>query len=95
MIAGHMAGSSPESASGEARRLCTMADSGYLHFVLALHASLREHSPDWPLSMVCLDEAAYQVLSELELSGLNPIRFEELLQGQARPGDRPRGAAIR
>lgn len=56
---------------------CTYFDQHYLARGLALYRSLREHCPEFQLWVLCMDEAAYQKLSELKLPGLLPIAMEE------------------
>lgn len=68
------------SSAGGPRHLCTMVDSGYLPFLLALHASVREHAPDWELHALCLDERSHADLERLGLDGLRPLPFAELLE---------------
>jgi hypothetical protein len=57
-----------------------MADAGYLHFVLGLHASIQEHAPAWHLHVVCLDQQAYDVIERLGKPGMTPIPLAELLR---------------
>lgn len=65
--------------AGGPRHICTLADSGYLHFVLALHASVREHCDEWMMHVVCLDEQAFEVLERLDRPGLHLIPVGELI----------------
>jgi hypothetical protein len=62
------------------RHFCTYFDNRYLTRGLALHQSLRQYCPQSTLWVLCLDSAAYDILTELALDGLRPIAHEEFLR---------------
>lgn len=57
---------------------CTYLDSGYLSRGLALYTSLVEHVEDFNLRVLCMDERAREVLSDLNLSRLSVVGLPEL-----------------
>lgn len=57
----------------------TLFDSLFLPQGLALHASMERHAGDYTLWVLCMDEAALEVLTRLNLPNLKPLtlsRFE-------------------
>ena len=62
------------------RHFCTYFDNRYLTRGLALHQSLRQYCPQSTRWVLCLDSAAYDILTELALDGIRPIAHEEFLR---------------
>ena len=60
------------------RIYCTVSDSNFLSYGLALYESLKEHSEEFRLYYLCTDETAYQKLQRLGLEEIVPISLEEL-----------------
>lgn len=56
----------------------TLFDSAFLPQGLALHSSLRRHTPDSILWVLCMDSTAYQVLQKLELPGMQLVSINEI-----------------
>ena len=56
---------------------CTYFDQNYLPRGLALYRSLREHCPEFKLWVLCMDEATYQVLTQLDLPEVEPISLQD------------------
>ncbi len=56
---------------------CTYFDHHYLARGLALYRSLREHCPEFRLWVLCMDDIAYQTLTELKFPEVRLITLEE------------------
>jgi hypothetical protein len=56
---------------------CTYFDQHYLPRGLALYSSLRKHCQSFRLWVLCMDPTCYTALSQMSLSGLNPIRLAD------------------
>lgn len=57
---------------------CTLFDSKYITKGVALYKSLRRHVQQFRLWALCLDDATYQTLQQLALSGVEPISLDDL-----------------
>lgn len=55
----------------------TLFDSGYLPQGLALHTSMERHAGDYCLWILCMDEVAFDVLSELDLNRVRLLALED------------------
>jgi FkbM family methyltransferase len=64
--------------SGVVRHFCTYFDKNYASLGLALHASLRRHCPEFKLWVLCLDDAAFELVARWAQPDLIPIRLAEL-----------------
>lgn len=60
---------------------CTYFDVNYLTRGLALHQSLRRHSPAFRLWVLCLDDEAYEALDRLSEKDIRPIRLRDFEEG--------------
>lgn len=60
------------------RYYCTYFDHRYAAQGLALYHSLRQHSSDFRLWVLCLDDVVGHALSQLALPGLTPIALSDL-----------------
>lgn len=56
---------------------CTYFDQNYLSRGLALYQSLRKHCPDFKLWVLCMDQAAYEILEKRDLPGMHLFSLEE------------------
>ena len=56
----------------------TLFDRGFLANGLALHASMQRHAGDFVLWVVCMDDQTHDLLSELDLPTMQPIRLAEV-----------------
>ncbi len=56
---------------------CTLFDSAFLHYGLALHASLMRHCPAFHLYLFAFDEACRRRLLELKLAHVTVVSLEE------------------
>lgn len=63
------------------RYFCTYFDHNYLPLGLALYRSLKQHSPDFKLWVLCLSPTCYDVLKQLDLPDINPISLNEFERG--------------
>lgn len=72
---------------------CTLFDSAYLLKGLALHESLRAHAPGSRLWILCMDDAAYEVLSQVRLAEVELIALSDFEDDALKTvkGDRTRG----
>jgi len=61
------------------RSYCTLFDKNYLYQGVALYRSLVRHAGDFRLYALCMDATAHQLLTKMNLPGLQPIAVEELL----------------
>ncbi len=57
---------------------CTYFDQRYLPRGLALYRSLKQHCPLFKLWVLCLDDACYEVLSQLKDPGIHLLALEQL-----------------
>ncbi len=57
------------------RFFCTYFDHRYLNRGLALHRSLRKHCPDFRLWVLCLNDTAFELLSEMEIPEIEAVRL--------------------
>lgn len=57
---------------------CTYFDQHYLSRGLALYHSLEQHCPAFRLWVLCMDEASYHVLSQLNLASMKLLALKEL-----------------
>lgn len=57
---------------------CTYFDSNYATSGLALYRSLERHTDDFHLHVLCMDDTAYEVVSQLNLPQATPISLREL-----------------
>src|SRR5258708_1689601 len=71
------------------RVYCTYFDHNYLSRGLALYHSLRRHSPDFTLWVLCQTEQCYRTLLALDLPNLLPVRLEDFEAAH------PKGSATR
>lgn len=60
------------------RHFCTYFDRNYLVRALALHASLRQHGGPFTLWTLCLDDAAFEAVCELDEPDIVAIALGEL-----------------
>jgi hypothetical protein len=60
---------------------CTYFDSHYLPRGLALYESLKRHSAGFRLWALCMDQACYRTLREMNLPENEPIALEEFERG--------------
>jgi len=60
------------------RIYCTVSDSNFLPYGLALHKSLKTHSDKFQLYYLCTDTEAYNILTALALPDLIPVFLEDL-----------------
>ena len=56
---------------------CTYFDHCYLPRGLALYQSLKQHCSSFQLWVLCLNQACYDVLSQLNLPDINLIALED------------------
>jgi len=56
---------------------CTYFDKNYLLRGLALYHSLKEHSPPFTLSVLCMDNDTYDTLTRLNMPELRPISIDD------------------
>lgn len=56
---------------------CTYFDKNYLPRGLALYNSLRAHCGDFTLWVLCMDHASFEILENLDFSGIRPISLED------------------
>lgn len=56
---------------------CTLFNTAYLSRGLAMHASLTQHMPSAHLYVVCFDDRCFEVLTQLSLPKLTPIRLND------------------
>jgi hypothetical protein len=56
----------------------TLFDAGFLPQGLALHRSLVRHGGDFTLWILCMDEAAHEVLSRLDLPSVKLLRLRDV-----------------
>lgn len=63
---------------------CTYFDRNYLYKGLALYNSLRQHSPEFILHILCLDGATRGLLSEMKLPNVRLISQDEFERGDER-----------
>jgi len=61
------------------KNFCTVSDSKYLHFGLALHESLSRSAEEYTLYYFCTDDESYNFLNEYS-DNLIPISIPELLK---------------
>ncbi len=59
------------------RYFCSHVDRGYLTKGLALHESLMRNNSAAKLFLLCLDSEAYDILTRLDLDGLEPVSHAE------------------
>tara|TARA_R100000008_G_C3579385_1_gene167396 strand:+ start:865 stop:1761 length:897 start_codon:yes stop_codon:yes gene_type:complete len=57
---------------------CTISDINFLPYGLALHESLKEHSPEFRLYYLCTDAESYHSLNRLAISEIIPVSLDEL-----------------
>ena len=62
----------------------TLFDSLFLPQGLALHTSLDRHAGRYTLWVLCVDDAAFQVLQKLALPNLRPLSVEHVLSDELR-----------
>lgn len=60
---------------------CTYFDHNYLPLGLALYRSLKQHSPEFKLWVLCLSSTCYDVLKQLDLPDINLISLNEFERG--------------
>lgn len=60
------------------RYFCTYFDHRYLPKGLALYHSLLQHCPDFELWVLCLSPTCYDILTQLNLAQLRPIKLQDL-----------------
>lgn len=60
---------------------CTYFDHRYLPRGLALYQSLKQHCSSFQLWVLCLNQACYDVLSQLNLPDINLISLEDFERG--------------
>lgn len=63
------------------RHFCTYFDHNYLSMGLALYRSLRRHSPEFTLWVLCLSDACFEILSRLSLPGVRLVQLADLERG--------------
>src|SRR5688572_27556634 len=56
---------------------CTYFDQHYLPRALALYDSLQKHCPDFKLWALCMDQAAFALLTQRQLPEVYTIALEE------------------
>lgn len=66
------------------RSYCTLFDRNYLFQGVALYDSLIKVSDSFVLYTLCMDNVSYGLLRRLELPGVVPILYEELLTDEVR-----------
>jgi hypothetical protein len=59
------------------RHYCTLFDSNYLIKGLAMYQSLEKHGDDFSIHILCMDDVAYDLLTELKLRRAVLIRLAE------------------
>jgi hypothetical protein len=71
----------------------TVLDSAYLLQGLALHRSMERHIPSFRLWVVCVDEDAHRMLSDLQLPSVSALALGDLAPPELRAvkGTRTRG----
>jgi len=57
---------------------CTLSDSNYLAFGLAMYRSLRKVNPNFVLYYLCLDDRTYKIISDLNYPDLRAIGIFEI-----------------
>jgi hypothetical protein len=57
---------------------CTLFDWTFVLQGMALSRSLRRHSPGSTLWVVCVDDKTFEVLTQMALPGMVPIRLEDV-----------------
>jgi hypothetical protein len=60
---------------------CTYFDHNYLPLGLTLYRSLKQHSPEFKLWVLCLSSTCYDVLKQLDLPDINLISLNEFERG--------------
>lgn len=63
------------------RYFCTYFDHNYLPLGLALYRSLKQHSPEFQLWVLCLSQTCYDVLQQLDLPDIHLISLNEFERG--------------
>jgi hypothetical protein len=61
------------------RNFCTLFDSNYRAKGLVLHHTLMQHVKNFHLYILCLDDALFGLLSQLDLENTTLIRLEDFL----------------
>lgn len=56
---------------------CTLFDSKYLPYGLALYESLKKHSDSFQLYIVAFDQKCFDILKKLDLPNVTPISLDE------------------
>ena len=62
------------------RQLCTVSDHNYLSKGLALYESLKEHSKDFVLNYLCIDEKTFSFLKEYQSESLIVWNIKDVLE---------------
>ena len=60
---------------------CTYFDTNYIPYGLALYRSLKEHCHRSRLFVLCMDEDSYEVLSRMDLPGVQLIKLDDFERG--------------
>ncbi len=57
---------------------CTLFDKNYIYRGLAMYFSLKKHSSDFKLWILCMDDAVYDQLKIMKLENIELVKLEEM-----------------